>query len=331
LLAQEAERWARRSGKKYVLALALNARALVEEYDGRAADALQYADRALKIAEGLSASHVRGMIYLTRARAHRHLFLTGEKQDRESRVLEEALKEANQAVNLLKTSPPDRVAALIERGCMHREIARVHYLQNGAAQAVKAARKSQEDLARAGRLAGALGLLDKQALAWTNLGWLWYYTGQLDEAQEALQQAFSSIPPDYFFPRQGPLPPMAREERKQEASLPFWSTLGKAEMLQAFIALDRASMALDQDEREVALKQAAMHTTLSLAYNEQVAGEYFVTRAEEGLHTRILQDNLGIGGLHLYASQVAKEWGLEEPTRFQKFLTRMFGPGDLWS
>jgi tetratricopeptide (TPR) repeat protein len=330
LLAQEAERWARHSGKDYVLALALNARALVEEYDGRPRDALQYTEQALKIAEGLRASRVRGLIYLTRARAHRHLFLTGKEQDHDPPILEEALKEVNQAVNLLKNTPPDRVTALIERGCMHREIARGHYLQHSRAEAVKAVRKSQEDLKRAAILARALDLPDPQALAWTNLGWLWYYTGQVEEAHEALQQTYSCIPGDYLFPARGPLPPMAQGERKREASLPLWNTLGKAEMLKAYIALDQARAAPDEAGREEKLKEAVRHITLSLAYNEQIAGEYSVTRAEEDLHKRILQDNLGIGRLHVYTEQVAAEQGLGQPTRFQQFLVRMFGPVDLW-
>jgi tetratricopeptide (TPR) repeat protein len=330
LLAQEAERWARRSGKEYVLALALNARALVEEYDGRAGEALQYANQAVKIAEGVKASRVRGLAYLTRARAHRHLFLSGEERDRESHVLEEALKEANLAVNLLKNTPADRVTALIERGCMHREIAQVHYLQKRATEAVKAARKSQDDLERAAALAGAMALLDQQALAWTNLGWLWYYTGQADKAHEALQQVYASVPPDYVFPEKGAHPPMAAKDRKREASLPFWSTLGKAEMLEAYIALDQALSAQKDDLHEKGLWDATRHVTLSLAYNEQVAGEYFVTRAEEDLHKRILEENLGIPSLYLHARQVAEDQGLEQPTRFQEFLTRMFGPGDLW-
>ena len=331
LLAQEAERWARHSGKEYVLALALNARALVEEYDGRAGEALQYADQAAKIAEGVKASRVRGLVYLTRARAHRHLFLSGEDRNRESHVLEEALKEANQAVNLLKNTPADRVTALIERGCMHREIAQVHYLQKRATEAVKAARKSQDDLERAAALAGAMALLDQQALALTNLGWLWYYTGQTDKAHEALVQVHNVIPADYAFPQKGSYPPMAAKERKREASLPFWSTLGKAEMLQAYIALDRATNGPEDEQCEEALFQAVRHITLSLAYNEQVAGQYSVIRAEENLHKRILEENLGIPSLHLYAQQAAREQGLEQPTRFQEFLTRMFGPGDLWA
>lgn len=330
LLAQEAERWARRGGKAYVLALALNARALVEEYDSRGMDALQYADQALQIAEGLRASRLRGLIYLTRARAHRHLFLSGDEGDRQARALDEALKEANQAVNLLKNTPPDRVAALIERGCMHREIARVHYLQQRAAEVVKAARKSQQDLERAAALAGAMDLHDQQALAWTNLGWLLYYTGQVGEAQEAIQKTYRSIPADYFFPERGTLPAMAQEKRKHEARLPFWSTLGKVEMLQAYIALDQAQMTSDASEQADRLKEATRHLTLSLAYDAQVADEYFVTRAEEGLHRRILQDNLDIGQLHDFAHQVAEEQGLARPTRFQEFLARMFGPGKLW-
>jgi hypothetical protein len=124
---------------------------------------------------------------------------------------------------------------------------------------------------------------------------------------------------------------MAAKERKREASLPFWSTLGKAEMLQAYIALDRATNGPEDEQREEALFQAVRHITLSLAYNEQVAGQYSVIRAEENLHKRILEENLGIPSLHQYAQQAAREQGLEQPTRFQEFLTRMFGPGDLWA
>jgi len=331
LLAQEAERWARRSGKAYILAQVLNTRALLEEYDGRPADALEYSEQALKIAEGLRALRLRGLIYLTRARAHRHLFLSGEEQDRQARTLDDALKEANQAVNLLKNTPPERVTALIERGCMHREIARVHYLQQKAAEVVKAARKSQQDLERAALLAGALNLPDQQVLAWTNLGWLWYYTGQIEEAHEALRQTYAAIPADYIFPERGSLPPIVEQERKREASLPFWSTLGKAEMLKAHIALDQAQTAPEKEEQGTKLREAAGHLTLSLAYDGQIADDYFVTRAEEGLHKRILEDNLDVSQLHHYAQQVAEEQSLGQPTRFQQFLTRMFGPGDLWA
>jgi hypothetical protein len=124
---------------------------------------------------------------------------------------------------------------------------------------------------------------------------------------------------------------MTEDKLVREASLPFWSTLGKAEMLNAYIALDEASMATQDDEREKKLQTASEHITLSLAYNEQVAGEYLATRAERDLHERILNDNLAIGNLHQYARDAAIERQLEQPTRFQEFLTRMFGPGDLWS
>ena len=332
LLAQEAERWARLSGKEYVLALALNSRALVEAYDNRPRDALRYTERALKVAEGLRAPRVRGLLYLTRARAHRYQLLAEEEREQQPQDFDEALKEANQAVNMLKDSPPERVMSLIERGCLLREMARGHYLESREVQAVRAARGSQRDLERAATLAGALELPDQQALAWTNLGWLWYYAGQIGEAGESLQKAFSVVPPGYVLSSQSAVPPMAHEERMGEACLAFWSSLGRAEMLRAYIAMDQARAASGSEKRQQKFKKAVKHATLSLAYHEQIADEHFdMTRAEAGLHRRILQDRLSITGLHLYAESVAEEEGLGKPTRFQRFLDRMFGPADLWA
>lgn len=331
LLAQEAERWARHSGKEYVLALALNARALVEEYDNHHRDALRYTEQALKIAEGLRDPRVRGLLYLTRARAHRYLLLSEEDRDREPQSLDEALKEANQAINLLKNNPRDRITALIERGCMLREMARGHYLQQRGGEANQAVRGSQRDLERAALLAGALGLLDQQAAAWTSLGWLWYYAGQIGEANAALDQVYSIMPPDYLLRTPSALPPIVREGRESEACLPLWSTLGQAEMLRAYLALDQDQAAWSGREREQQFHRVVGHITLSLTYNEQIADEHFdMTRAESTLHRRILQDKLSIAALHQHAQQVAEETGLQQPTRFQRFLDRMFGPAELW-
>jgi tetratricopeptide (TPR) repeat protein len=332
LLAQEAERWARHSGKEYVLALALNARALVETYDNHHRAALRYTEQALNIAEGLRAPRVRGMLLLTRARAQRYLLFAEEDRDHETQALDDALKEANQAVNLLKDNPPDRVTALIERGCMLREMARGHHLQQRETQAVRAARGSQRDLERAAVLAATLDLPDQQALAWTNLGWLWYHSGQPAEAHEILRQVYSVVPSSYVFPAQGGLPPMAQGARKAEACLPFWTILGKAEMLKAYVVLDQAQFALHPGDGEKGVKEAVGHITLALAYNEQLGDEHFdMNQAEASLHRRILQDRLSISALHHCARQVAEELRLEDPTRLQRFLDRMFGPADLWT
>lgn len=333
LLAEEAERWAKSRGRDRVLAMALNARALVEAYDGHPRSALLYTDRALTVSRGLRAPRVRGLIYLTRARAHRYVFVHfAEEEEAREQVLDEALKEANQAVNLLKNTPSDRVTALIERGCMYREIARGYYLQHRDVAAFQATQRSQRDLDRAVALAEAMGLASQQALAWTDLGWLWYYAGQPDEAMAALQSAYASVPSEYLFPSYGSLPPMAHQDRKSEACLPFWSTLGKAEMLEAYIALDRVQLALEEEKRDLILSRAVRHITRSLTYDEQIASEYFdITRAEEGLHKRIFEDRLNVGRLHQHAAQAAGDHDLTQPTRFQKFLDRMFGPADLWA
>jgi tetratricopeptide (TPR) repeat protein len=334
LLVEEAERLAQRSGKDHMLALTLNVRALVELYDGHSRTALHYTNRALDVAVDLPAFRVRGLIYLTRAKAHRYLWdsLTEDEKTHQLDFFDEALREANQAVSLLRNSPSDRVDALIERGCTYREISRLHHLCGDTQQSGEYAQKSQADLERAAVLAGAIDIPGHQALAWTNVGWLHYYLGDVDQVHESLEQACAAFPAEYLFPAHGPIPPLADPAKRSEAALPYWSTLGKAEMLKAYIALDQALEATEAEDHAARLQVAVRAITFSLAYDELVADVYFdLTRAEEALHRRILHDGLSIGLLHEQARQVAQESGIELPTRFQRFLTRMFGPIELWA
>jgi tetratricopeptide (TPR) repeat protein len=333
LVAEEAERLARRRGKDHLLALTLNVRALLEGYDDRHQASLRYADQALEVAADLPSQRVRGLIFHTRARAHRYLWSSIQEADgKKACFFDEALKEANQAVTLLRSNPTDRVDALLERGCVYREIARLFH-QNGKAEEMQTfAQKGQEDLERVAVLAAALDLPYKQALAWTQLGWLYYYLGQREKVEEALQQAYQPLPSGYLFPNYGPLPAMAETPHQGEATLPYWSILGRAEMLRGYLALDQALAASANNENGAQLQAAVKHITLSLAYNELVSDSHSdLKRAEEGLHKRIIQDGLSIRAMHQHAQEVAKAQDLAQPTRFQDFLNRMFGPADLWT
>ena len=334
LLAEEGERLAQRSGQEYMLALTLNVRALVELYDAHHRTALSYADRAMEVAARLPTPRALGLVHLTRAKAHRYLWdtLSEAERQRETPIFDDMLTEANQAATLLRTSPADRVDALLERGCVYREMARVRHQQGRSNEEKDLADKCRKDLERATILAGALGLVGQQALAWTNLGWLLYYIGETEAVAGALQQARQLLPEEYLFQVKGGLPPMADDEQIGEATLPYWSTLGKCEMLKAYLALDQAAAAQGKQEHDMALQTAAKHVSLSLAYDELVADSYFeLTRAEEGLHKRTLHDNLSIRLLHKCAKQAAEQQGLKQPTRYQSFLNRMFGPPDLWA
>ena len=334
LMAEEAERLARRRGQIHLLAEALTVRAFVEELDHHYQVALRYADRALEAAAQLPGHRVRGLSHLTRARAYRYLWnsLSEDERARESGLLDEALAAATQAVGLLRSSPAERVGALLERGCIYRDLARWHHVEGKKTEAAEAAHKSQSDLERVTVLAAALDLPRQQSLAWTDLGWLDYYLGDVEDVEQALQQAYEPLPQEYLFPQQGPLPPMAESKQKREAALPFWSALGKAEMLKANLALDRALDNSANGHHQELLHAATKHFTLSLAYDELVADSHFdLTRAEERLHSRIVQDDLDISTFHQHAKQVAEEQGLNQPTRFQDFLHRMFGSADLWT
>jgi tetratricopeptide (TPR) repeat protein len=333
LLAEEGERLAQRSGQDYMLAITLNVRALVELYDDHHRTALSYAARALEAASGLPNTRAQGLVNLTQAKAHRYLWdsLSEAERQKEPGGFDLMLAEATQAANLLRNSPADRVDALLERGCVYREMARARHQEGRTKETADLVDKSRKDLERATTLAGAIGLVGQQALALTNLGWLLYYTGQADGVPEVLEAATRLLPEEYLFPAKGAMPPMAKEESISEATLPYWSTLGKAEMLKAYLALDHALAVAEKEERESALQTAVKHISLSLAYDELVADQYFeLTRAEEGLHKRILHGNLSIKTLHKYARRAADEQGLKRPTRFQDFMNRMFGPPDLW-
>jgi tetratricopeptide (TPR) repeat protein len=333
LLVEEAERLARRGGKEYMLAVTLNVRALVELYDNHHRAALHYTEQALAAASNLPAVRVRGLIFLTRAKAHRYLWGTlAEVEKRPPDLLDEAAKEVNQSVNLLRNSPSDRVDALLERGCVYRDLAWLQHLHGAAQPAQELADRGRADLERAAVLAGAIDLPGQQALAWVNMGWLFYYLGDLDQVEKSLRLANTSLPAEYFFLAHGPLPSMAHEDNKREAALNYWSTLGKAEMLNACIALDQSLATAGQEAREDRLKVAVEHMSLALAYDTLVSDDYFdLSRAEEWLHRRILHDSLSVRTLHKYGQEVAQQTGLGQPTRFQEFLSQMFGPVELWA
>jgi hypothetical protein len=221
---------------------------------------------------------------------------------------------------------------LLERGCIYRELTRRHHAAGRSEEEEEIAQKSRADLERVAVLAGALDLPRLHSLAWTDLAWLSYYLDRPDEIEQFLEQAYRPFPAEYLFPTGGPLPPMAQGTKKQEANLPFWSALGKAEMLKGYLALDRALAASGNEHHQEQLQAAAKHITLSLAYDALVADSYFeLNRAKEGLYLRIVQDALSIKILHQHASEAAEAQGLEQPTRYQQFLERMFGPADLWA
>jgi tetratricopeptide (TPR) repeat protein len=334
LLSEEAERLAQRRGRLHMLAATLNVRAFVEAFGDRYRDALRYADRSLEISEQLPDQRLQGLSHLARARAYRYLWATFSQAEkkREAGLIDTAVKEASQAANLLRGVPVDRVTALLERGCIYRELARLHHAAGRSEEATQIGQKSRADLERVAVLAGALDLPRLHALAWIDLGWLSYYLGQPEAIEGALQQAYRPFPAEYLFPAEGPLPPMAQGVQKREAALPFWSALGKAEMLKGYLALDQALAASGNEHHQEQLQAAASHITLSLAYDALVADSYFdLTRAEEGLHLRIVQDGLCIKTLHQNATEAAETQGLAQPTRFQQFLDRMFGPADLWA
>jgi hypothetical protein len=258
--------------------------------------------------------------------------LSESDRENEPAFFPEALKEANQAVKLLRNNPADRVEALLERGCVLRDLAHLQIHNGREDEARQLATRSQDDLKRAAVLAGAIDMPRQQSLAYTSMGWLHYYLGQSSKVEEALSQACSPLPREYLFGTNGPLPAVAENGSKGSATLPYWNTLGKVELLKAYLELDDVLTSPHHKAEQENLQHAVEHITLALAYGELVADSHFdLNRAEKRLHQRFLQDNLSVKMMHHHAQQAAERLGMEQPTRFQGLLNSMFGPPDLWT
>ena len=328
IIIDEAEAQARRSVSRRPLAIALNTRALIETLDDHPRAALRLTDKALKIAEELD-PQAEGLIYLTRAKARRYLWASYTVEEKEGewdeskkkwKLLDRALGEATKAVERLKKPPFFYVEALMERGCLYREVAREYYRIGNVNRAKEAANQSEQDFQRTIKLAEEYALPFITALAWVNLAWMFYYIKRLEKARNSLEKAYSVIP---YKELEKAIAKYGSSIRPDKCICPLWSTLGKAEMLKAWLAMD---------ERD--LEEASKHITLSLAYDEKLAPEHFdIIRAERIVSERLRRMNLGLQELrrlYRYAREAAQNYNLKQPTRFQRLLQNTFGPSNVW-
>jgi|GEM_PF-1912105 len=338
MVAREAEGRARHGGGYHALAAALNARALVELLHSHPLTAYRHATQSLEIAKEIESPRLRGLAHLSRARASRYMWklLSADRKRAEhpaywDKVLEE---DADPAVQLLRSDPADRIEALaVGRGPVYREAAREYYDQKllddpnardyavHRARAEEFARKSEADFLEADRLAEESGWPSYRTLAYANLAWLYYYTKQKEKIEKTLDKVYQITPQEYLFSEHSPEPPIARGSGRLKARLPLWNNLGKAEMLRAYMAWD---------ERD--FEKAAEHITLSLAYDELSIGkEASITRGEQGLHKRMMGlKPEEMAELYRHAWAFAKKRGLVQPTRFQRFLSSLYGEAELW-
>ena len=147
--------------------------------------------------------------------------------------------------------------------------------------------------------------------AHVNLAWLHYYVRDNDRAEQEALHAIEVMPGEYHITRGHGLP---------NAALPhafFWVQLGKANSLLGQIAMRRFNAG-----SPIALEQAGLYFTLSLAYDELFAPDFRdMRRVMDRLYDRLVKLNEEeFKQFHRGIAQVAREYNLKSPLRIKRFL-----------
>jgi hypothetical protein len=151
--------------------------------------------------------------------------------------------------------------------------------------------------------------------------------GEDSAAWRTAQSIYTLIPADHCL-NEKLIPLIEYKSPVDSPYIPYWEVLARIEMLQCHLSLNEAHK--NSKTRNAALRKAVQYAARALAYNSLIADKYpAVERAETGLYKRILREAIPIELLHRYARELSQVNSITS-TKLQDFLTRMFGPAELW-
>jgi tetratricopeptide (TPR) repeat protein len=313
-------------GPRAPVAFSLNTLGMILTRDDKPHRARVHCQRALGIFRDLEQTRGIGLASIALAEAFRRMSMVPDlyAPEEEADLLQRAVQHSTDSVEIFGEGGPvpERprlVEALIERGCAYRQWAwlRPLYISSQDPEQDELTGFSKEDLDRAIALAGD-DLLYRSFDAQVNLGWLYYFTRQLDEAEQEARRAIGRVGEEYLITADEGLP---------DTSLPnsaFFVQLGKVHLLLGEVA---GSRFLDEDNRE-ALRDVGKYYTLSMAYNDLFASDFRdVRRGAHRMYVRLKKLNLSEFELaHEGMQQAIDEYHLSEPTRMDRFLEQRLLP-----
>ena len=373
-LAWDAFELRQRLGPRVPVGLSLNTLALIKIKENDLEGARPFVRQALTLFTDLDNRYGRGLALLARAEIRRRIsdWVPYIPQATASH-LETAVDDARQAVAIFREmGETDRlIEALVELGCDYRDWAkwRRDYrepLTEGERKRGRAwtmeelAERGAEALLEAANLAASRNIRYRQVNALINLAWLRYYVELYVDApdfdaalrrlrDELFAEVDRLIPEGYRIrPRevdrdsgriQGGVPVLD----ETTMIVPFLTQLGKLELLHGQIAFNR--FVRSQNKDEAALREAAEHYTLSLAYDTLFSDQVFrdMRRAMSRIYDRLRTLNpKELRVVYETVEEVEARYGLVEDgrsrvyrpaerrrSRMYRFLRDMFGPPEL--
>lgn len=323
-------------GPRYPFALSLNTLGLIQVRNDQPNRAVENCERALTICRDLEQPRGVGLACIALAEAYRRMTRAPGPRDPLHSVdlLRKAEKYAREAQDVFSSRDFAEtlrlIEALIELGCVYREWARLRpkdpSSEDGSPNEL--AERGQQALRQAAKRAHGV-LVHKEVDALVNLAWLRYYVKDPDGARQIIEQQVYALA-DQYRTLEGPrLPPPT------DPNTFIWVQLGKSQLLLGQIAFDRYQV-LDQQRKQTGvevepsepfLRQAALHCTLSLAYDELFANDFRDLRA--GLDTiyRNLKklNSEELQTVYRAVRQTAEDSHLDSPSQMQVFLEKSFG------
>jgi tetratricopeptide (TPR) repeat protein len=327
-----------RIGSRYLIGLSYNTLGLIAIRNDQPHRGRVHCERALTIFRDLGSPRGIGLAYTALAEAHRRsagtprVYFPAEKVER-LRLAEDF---ASQAVDIFEDEVPERlrlVEALIEQGSAYRDWARLwpeHHGEKHTDQD-KLIKKGIAALKQAAQHATYV-FPYRQVDALVNLAWLYFYTGESEQAQKTVEEAKAIVPGKYYIIQGVPQvdDPMAF----------FWVQLGKMHLLQGRMILQhywKKPSVKGEVRDDKMLREVTEHFTLTLAYDELFSDDFRdMQRAKDTMYKALKGVNVReLETLYEGVAQTAKKYGLErrpkeigQPARprMRNFLEEYFGP-----
>ncbi len=153
-----------------------------------------------------------------------------------------------------------------------------------------------------------------------NLAWLYHYMGDDAAAVSEADKATARIPLGYH------ITPGKRPRKRGLPQVFLWVQLGKAHLLCGQIAMRKFYPARSADDFQY-LANAALHYTLSLAYDELFASSFDEMRVGRALIYDSLKDmnQKEFQEFSQGVDRAAVNYDLKTPTPLHRFLKNRFG------
>ncbi len=318
-------------GYRGPIAFSLNTLGLIEVRNDQPERAVGHCEQALAIFRDLAQPRGVGLACIALAEANRRSATSPAAPTlaEQAKLFDRAVSLAGEAVAIFREQVPERerlVEALIELGCAYRDWMRIRGREGypndqdpPPAVLLHDGQKAFEEAIAQAQDAFAHRAVDAQV----NLAWLHFYAEELQRAEETARAVLDrpEVQPYLICEGKG-VPNVSRPQPF------FWTQLGKLHLLLGRIAMKQYDTA-DGAGQITLIRDAAEHFTLALAYDYQFAEDFRdLRRGKETIYNALKGFNLQsefpefVRGME----QAAEKYGLEQPTRLQRFVEEAFGP-----